>query len=51
MTSQSKIITLLLVFILMFFIMGNNLGPFPSALDSPEGLNQVVGAVGGPRTT
>ena len=27
MTSQSKIITLFLVFILMFFIMGNNLGP------------------------
>ena len=32
--------------------MGNNLGPFPSALDSPEGQKQGVGAVsGGGRTT
>ena len=27
--------------------MGNNLGPFPSALDSPEGQKQGVGAVRG----
>ena len=39
MTSRSEIITFL-VSILMFFIMGNNLGPFPSASDQPEGKKQ-----------
>ena len=46
MTSQSEIITLFLVSILMFFTMGNNLGPFPSASNSHEGKKQGIGAVG-----